>query len=162
MYSFPVAADRDGWSLPDTVNLPVHETGQLLFAPNGDTLAVLGGTLLQLFLPLSFAFYFTLRRDEHASSVCVWWVGQNLVGISRFMAGTAGLAWPQLGGGPQEWQLLFTQWEVTLFAAQYAQLTRGLGALVMLVSTMWGVCEAMRLSPPRASVQPHYHRLRVR
>jgi hypothetical protein len=161
-YSVPVVADARGASLLNCVNIAVHETGHVLFAQSGGTLALLGGTLLQLLLPLALAMHFTMRRDEHAASVCVWWIGQNLIVIGSMMAGTTDLALPDPWRGEQEWHLLFGQWDVILFAMQYAQLTRGLGVLVMLVSVVWGVCEALRTPPRRALAEPRYHRLRVR
>ena len=38
----------------DSLDLAIHETGHLVFAPGGETLGVLGGTLMQLIVPSVF------------------------------------------------------------------------------------------------------------
>ncbi|HYW09618.1 MAG TPA: hypothetical protein VE913_21830, partial [Longimicrobium sp.] len=43
--------DADAFGLLDSVDLPIHETGHLVFAPFGEFMGFLGGTLLQLILP---------------------------------------------------------------------------------------------------------------
>ncbi len=147
VYGVAMLAAPDSWSFMDNVNLPVHETGHLLFAPFGDTLAILGGTLLQLLFPLAFAAYFTLHRDEHAASVGVWWVGQSFVNVSTYMADAQAMELPLVGGGEHDWNMLFTQWGVLSHATQYAQLARGFGFLVMLVAIVWGAFESMDVRP---------------
>lgn len=134
----------ESWSLLDNVNLPVHETGHLVFAACSDSLALLGGTLLQLGLPLLFAGYFTVHRDRHAASVCVWWIGQNCLNVATYMADAIPMELPLVGGGEHDWNLLFTQWGVLGDSITYANFTRGSGVLLMAVAMMWGVFEALR------------------
>ncbi len=139
-----LAMSPDSFSVLDNVNLPIHETGHIVFAAGGETLQILGGTLLQLCFPLLFAFYFTLHRDEHAASVCVWWVGQNCINVSTYMADAIPMELPLVGGGEHDWNILFTHWGVLGDSIQYAHFTRGSGVLLMCVATMWGVFEALR------------------
>ncbi len=161
VYGMAIMAAPASWSFLDNINLPVHETGHLLFAPGGDTLQLLGGTLLQLLLPLAFAAYFTLHHDEHAASVAVWWVGQNFVNISTFMSDAPHVSLPLGGGGDHDWNMLFAQWGVLGEATQYAQLAHGFGFLVMLVATVWGLFDtlgARQLSPVRRLRYNHARR----
>ncbi len=154
VYGVAILASPASWSFIDNINLPVHEAGHLLFAPFGDTPGLLGGTLLQLLLPLAFAAYFTVHKDEHAASIAIWWVGQNLVNVSAYMADAQPMDLPLVGGGEHDWNLLFTQWDALAHAVQYAQFARGFGFLVMLVATVWGLFEALdareRVPPARA------------
>ena len=162
VYGVAILAAPQSWSFMDNINLPVHETGHLLFAPFGDTIQLLGGTMLQLLLPLAFAAYFTMQRDEHAASVGVWWVGQNFVNISTYMGDAKAMELPLVGGGDHDWNLLFSQWGVLTHATQYAQLAHGFGFLVMLVATVWGLFDAFadRQTAPR--LRPRYIRSRRR
>jgi len=157
VYGLVLLASADSWSFIDNVNLPVHETGHLLFAPFGDTMQLLGGTLLQLLFPLVFAGYFTLQRDEHAASVAVWWVGQNCLNIARYMADAQPMDLPLVGGGEHDWNILFAQWNVLGQSLQYAQLTRGFGVLVMLVACVWGGFEALNRTPRAPASQRRYN-----
>jgi hypothetical protein len=137
------------WALPDYLNLPIHETGHLLFQPfadvappYGEQLVILGGTLLQLLLPLAFAAYFTTQRDEHAASLGIWWVGENCLNIARYVADAQVMELPLVGGGEHDWNMLLTDWGVLHHCTQYANLLHGFGGLVMLVATVWGLFEA--------------------
>jgi hypothetical protein len=69
-----------GW-LMDSVDLPIHETGHLVFSPFGEVMQFLGGTLFQIIVPTVFVGYFVKSRDRHAAFTCLWWVGQNFWNI---------------------------------------------------------------------------------
>ena len=101
------------------------------------------GTILQLLLPLAFAAYFTMQRDEHAASIGIWWVGENFVNISTYMADAQVMDLPLVGGGEHDWNHALCPMGRTHHAVQYAQLRAGFGFLVMLVATVWGLFEAL-------------------
>ena len=143
VYGAALLAAQVSWSFIDNINLPVHETGHLVFAAFGDTMQLLGGTVLQLLLPLAIAAYFTAHRDEHAASVAIWWVGQNFMNVSTYMADAQPMSLSLLGGGDHDWSMLFAEWGVLSHATQYAQLAHGFGFLVMLVATVWGLFHAL-------------------
>jgi hypothetical protein len=161
VYGIAILASPEAWSFIDTINLPVHETGHILFAPFGDTMALLGGTVLQLLLPLTVAAYFTVHRDEHAASIGIWWVGQNFVNVSIAMADAADATRPDFGG-EHDWNMLFTGWGVLTHAVQYAQLARGFGFLVMLVATVWGLFEALDVRQHAPAARTRYSHARRR
>jgi hypothetical protein len=150
LYGAFLTMSPGAWALPDYLNLPIHETGHLIFnlfgtlpEPFGEHLIILGGTIFQLLLPLSFAAYFTAQRDEHAASLGIWWVGQNCLNIATYVADAQPMELPLVGGGEHDWNILLTDWGVLHHSMQYANLLRGFGALVMLVATVWGLFEAM-------------------
>jgi hypothetical protein len=149
-YGVAILAAPQTWSFIDGINLPVHESGHLVFAPFGASLELLGGTLMQLLFPLAIAAYFTLHGDEHASSLGVWWVGQNFVTIGTYIGDAQRMALPLVDGGAHDWNLLFSQWGLLAHTTQLAQLVRGFGFLVMLVATVWGAFEAAN-APQRSS-----------
>ncbi len=161
-YGVAILAAPVTWSFIDNINLPVHETGHLVFAPFGNTLQLLGGTVLQLLLPLAFAAYFTMHRDEHAASVSIWWVGENFVNVSTYMADAQVMDLPLVGGGEHDWNQLFAQWGVLSHAVQYAQLARGFGFLVMLVATVWGLFEALDAKVKAPPARARYNHARRR
>lgn len=100
--------DRFHW--PDALDLPIHETGHLVFGWGGEVLAALGGTLFQLIMPLAFVGYFWRGRDRHAASVALWWVGQNCWNIARYVADARAQALPLVGGGEHDWAFLLATW----------------------------------------------------
>lgn len=124
----------------DLVNLPFHESGHLAFAPFGETMHFLGGTLGQLLVPAGLAVYFLLkRREPFAAAACTWWVGENLVNISVYMADARDLELPLVGGGDHDWNNLFYTFGLLgqESVASVSAWTHRLGTLVMVASLAW-------------------------
>ena len=72
-------AEHLGGSFLHLVNLPFHEAGHVLFSPFGQFMMTLGGSLLQVAVPIVCAVVFlTKTRDPFAASAAAWWAGQNL------------------------------------------------------------------------------------
>lgn len=135
------------WVFIDYVNLALHEAGHLLFRPFGTAAHFLGGTLGQLLWPLAFAIYFAWRqRDYFATAVCVWWFGENFIGIARYMADAEVMELPLVGGGIHDWNYLFTRWDVLDDAASIANTTWWIGALIMLPALGYLVYRTVRPS----------------
>lgn len=109
-YGLWIMRTADGYHFLDDVDLAIHETGHLVFSWGGDVITALGGTLFQLIVPLVFAGYFARRRDWHAATVPLWWVGQNGWNIARYVADARTEALPLVGGGEHDWAFLLGEW----------------------------------------------------
>jgi len=126
-------AAEGAWVFVDHFNLVLHEAGHVFFMWAPRTLHILGGTIGQLAWPIFFALYFWIaRRDRFAASVCVWWLGESLMNVARYMADANFLELPLVGGGEHDWELLFTQWNMLHRAGRTAAITRGFGTVLML------------------------------
>ena len=150
------------WCFLDYVNLPFHEAGHLFFAPFGSTLHYLGGTLGQLAVPLLLVGYFLLTRHEpFAGAVCFWWFGQNFINISIYMNDARELALPLVGGGDHDWNELFFRFHMLDAGSvrRTANLTHGLGVVLMLAGLAWAalfvIREAERRRIARWAAQRH-------
>ncbi|MCC7053888.1 MAG: hypothetical protein IT355_11560 [Gemmatimonadaceae bacterium] len=137
-YSVAILSAQDTWSALDNVNLPIHETGHLVFGPFGEHTAALGGTLFQLIVPLVFGGSFLARGDRHAASVMLWWLGQNGVNIGRYMADAVVQELPLVGGGEHDWSYLFGEWNLLAHSEQIGLDTHRIGAAVMVAALAWG------------------------
>jgi hypothetical protein len=94
----------------DSLDLAIHETGHLLFAFGGGTLAFLGGSLMQLILPAAFVVALWRGGDGHGAMVPLWWMGQNCWNISVYVKDARAQELPLVGGGEHDWALLLEQW----------------------------------------------------
>jgi hypothetical protein len=94
----------------DSLDLAIHEAGHLFFAFDGETLAVLGGTLMQLIVPPAFAVALWRTGDRHGATVPLWWLGQNCWNISVYVKDARTQELPLVGGGEHDWALLLDQW----------------------------------------------------
>jgi hypothetical protein len=94
----------------DSLDLAIHETGHLIFAFDGETLAILGGTLLQLIVPALFAVALWRSGDRHGATVPLWWMGQNCWNISVYIKDARAQQLPLVGGGAHDWANLLGEW----------------------------------------------------
>lgn len=102
------APDQYRWL--DSLDLAIHETGHLVFSPGGETLGILGGTLMQLLVPAAFVAALWRSGDYHGASVPLWWVGQNCWNVSVYIKDARSQDLPLVGGGEHDWALLLGQW----------------------------------------------------
>lgn len=110
--SHPAAASQSFLHLP---NLVFHEAGHVLFGWSGQFMTVLGGSLLQLLVPLACAIAFARQRNLFASAICAWWAGENLLDLAPYIADARRLEMVLLGGRTgaevegHDWEYLLTQ-----------------------------------------------------
>jgi hypothetical protein len=150
-----------GWLLGG-VDLAVHETGHLVFAPFGEFVGFLGGTLLQLIMPLAFVGYFARRGDRYAASVALWWVAQNLWNVSVYAADARAQELPLVGGGEHDWAYILGSLRLLDHDAAVARAVHFAGALVYLAAICWGLAsaadrtpDALPDAPPGAPLPPN-------
>ena len=98
--------------LPDLI---FHEAGHVIFSPFGRLMSVVGGSLLQLLVPVILAVSFVRQRQVFSAAVCGWWAGQNLVDLAPYIADARSLRLVLLGGHTgaevegHDWEYLLTQ-----------------------------------------------------
>ncbi len=134
-------ADDDGFLFIDNANLIVHEAGHLLFSYLGETLAVWGGTLFELFVPAALAVTFVFRRHLQGAAFCTFFCFENFLYIATYMADARRQELPlvSVGGGDTEhdWYLIFSSLGLLNYDTTIAALTRALGYLGMLATMGW-------------------------
>lgn len=132
-------------TLLDGVDLAIHETGHVVFAPFGEFIGFAGGTLFQLIMPTTFVVYFARRDDGHAASVGLWWVGQNCGHIAYYVADARAMELPLVGGGEHDWNYLLGElgWLPRDQAISHAIVVTGV--LLVLGSAAWGWMSAERI-----------------
>jgi hypothetical protein len=133
-YGLWIIRTADGYHFLDDVDLAIHETGHLASSWGGDVITALGGTLFQLIVPVAFVGYFARRRDWHAATVPLWWLGQNGWNIARYVADARAEELPLVGGGEHDWAFLLTEWGLLARDLAIAQTVR-VGALVLMVGS---------------------------
>jgi hypothetical protein len=131
-----------GGSFMHNINLPFHEFGHLLFMPLGRFWSILGGSLLQILLPLLILLGFSLQqKDNFGASIMLWWCGQNFIDLSPYIADAQMRALPLIlnkGDESHDWGNLLSmtgnlQHTQTIATASYA-----IGCLLILLSYIWG------------------------
>lgn len=137
------------YGLFDYVDLGIHETGHIVFGPFGEFLGALGGTLLQLALPLAFGCYFLRRGDRHAATIAGWWIAQNFWSIAVYVQDARAEELPLVGGGEHDWAYLLTELDLLEHDQLIGQLIRFVGILIFAYATMRGVTYARQQASVR-------------
>jgi len=137
-YFFFYAFNPMNWSLLDAVNLIIHEAGHTLFSPFGEVLHIIGGSLLQIIVPLVFASYFFLRKDFYSASLLLFWVGQNIINISVYMGDAVRMVLPLLGDNPDshDWHNLFTMFNLLPYTQPLSASVYVFGVIVLFVAAL--------------------------
>lgn len=128
----------DQWVfLLDHVNLVIHEAGHPIVALLSERLAVYGGTIFQLAVPLLFALHFH-RRRESLGWVASWlWLGASLMNVARYMRDARARRLPLVGGGEHDWAEIFGRWGVLSSDVAIGNLVQLLGLAVIAGAVMW-------------------------
>lgn len=86
IYFLWIAYDPMQGSFLDNVDLPVHETGHLLFRPFGEFMMVAGGSLFQVIVPAVFVGYFVWQKSYYSAAIVLFWVGQSILNVFVYAA----------------------------------------------------------------------------
>jgi hypothetical protein len=126
----------------DLVFIPIHEGGHLLFRFFGEFLAVAGGTLLQLGVPLMLASFFIFQRQVMGTTFCLFFFFEQLLPISVYMADARAQELQLLTVGDSDnvihdWNYLFSRFGVLDHDTQIAHVVRVLGWLGMIATVAW-------------------------
>ena len=117
------------------INLPFHEAGHILFMPFGTFMTTLGGSLLQVIVPLvcAWAFFFQ-QEDSFGASVCLWWAGESLLDLSPYIDDARSLQLMLLGGPADEVE--GHDWEAILTHLGWLHLDHSLAHAAWLLGTL--------------------------
>ncbi len=99
MWYFLVAVVHpEKWRFIDNVNLIFHEAGHPLFSFMGPFSGALGGTLMQLLVPLVCAISLVHHGDRWGSALVMLWFAQSLAKVSVYVKDARTMALPLVGG----------------------------------------------------------------
>jgi hypothetical protein len=153
LYFLWIAWDPMQGSFLDNVDLPIHETGHLIFRPFGEFLGIAGGSLFQVILPLVFVGYFLWRRQYYSAAIVGLWVGQSILNVWVYAADavkmqlvlTSGLTGSE--GGFHDWNYLLERTGLLNSTNKVAGLIRFAGTLTILASAAAAVYFSFRPEP---------------
>ena len=129
------------------VNLVFHEAGHVIFIPLGRFMTILGGSLLQVLVPLLCTVVFLTRHlDPFAASVTLWWTGQSLIDLGPYINDARAQQMVLLGGfsgqdrpGYHDWNNLLGQLGWLSFDHTLANLVHYAGSALIILSLLWGL-----------------------
>ena len=134
-------------SFMHNINLVFHEAGHVFFKPFGRFMMILGGSLMQLLVPVVLTLGFILKNhDNFSASICLWWLGQSMIDLAPYIDDAMDQQLMLLGGktgadspGSHDWNNILIEFDVLEKCHTYAKLTDMAGTLVMLLAFAWGI-----------------------
>ncbi len=156
-----------GWSVLQPLNDPErgtlfsaitfgsHELGHLVFAAFGQFLAVAGGSLTQLLVPVGAILLLGQQRDYFGVAVGGTWLASSFFDVARYMADARVGDLDLVSFGEDaihDWTWLFGRLDLLPYDTRIAAATRLAGLTVLAVSFGFGVwlCLIMRQAPREA------------
>ena len=86
IYFLWIAYDPMQGSFLDLVDLPIHETGHLIFRLFGEFMMIAGGSLFQIIFPAVFVGYFVWNKSYYSAAIVLLWVGQSILNVWVYAA----------------------------------------------------------------------------
>ncbi|MCW9031847.1 MAG: zinc ribbon domain-containing protein [Gammaproteobacteria bacterium] len=127
------------------VNLVFHEAGHVIFRLFGQFMSILGGSLLQLLVPVIFLFSFLKRKDTFAASIMLWWLAQSMMDLVAYIDDAQRQEMWLLGGvqgkdlpGIHDWNNILSQLGLLNYDHFLATLVSWLAIFVMFFAFFWG------------------------
>jgi hypothetical protein len=126
------------WNFLNFVDLPIHETGHLIFRLFGEFMMIAGGSLFQVIVPVIFAGYFVRRNQLFSAAMVLFWVGQSVLNVWVYaddavrmqLVLTSGMTGSE--GSFHDWNYLFTQTGLMGYHTMVSGLIRVAGTLIIL------------------------------
>lgn len=140
IYFLWIAYDPMQGSYLDNVDLPIHETGHLIFRLFGEFSGVAGGSLFQVILPAVFVGYFVWRGQYYSAAVVLFWVGQSVLNVWVYAADavvmqlvlTSGFTGSE--GSFHDWNYLLTHTGLIGSAKPIAGIIRAVATMAIIVA----------------------------
>ena len=132
-------------SFLDNVDLPIHETGHLIFRPFGEFMMVAGGSLFQVIFPAVFAGYFIWQRSFYSAAIVLLWVGQSILNVWVYAADavvmklvlTSGITGSE--GSFHDWNYLLDHFGLLGSTKTVAGIIRFVGSSTIIIASVFAV-----------------------
>src|SRR6476661_7959528 len=145
IYFLWIAYDPMQGSFLDNVDLPIHETGHLIFRLLGEFMGIAGGSLFQVIFPAVFVGYFIWQRSFYSAAIVLLWVGQSILNVWVYASDaivmqlvlTSGFTGSE--GGFHDWNYLLTATGLISSTKMVAGVIRLLGTSTIIVASVSAV-----------------------
>ena len=128
------------------ITLYIHEAGHLVFRIFGADLHILGGSIMQVLVPV--VWFFVAKKEESALvPVAVFFTGESLVDLSIYVRDAETQILPLLGGShvKHDWATFLGKYELLDWGVPLGNLFFFGGLIISLCAIAWGIRDTLRL-----------------
>lgn len=127
--------DKRPWIILDGANLLIHEGGHLFFGGFGMFISILGGTLIQIFIPVALILYFIFKQSYFSTFFSLFWLGDNLINISVYAKDAQSISLDLiLGGGIHDWNFMLSKLGILKLDYMIGSIFYFFGVTLLLIS----------------------------
>jgi len=126
--------NRGDYTILDWVHLFIHEPGHFLFAIFGRFFGMLGGTLMQLLLPLICAILFFRWKKIIRTQLCFFWLGHSLINVSVYVDDADKMIL-RIIGKIHDWNWILGKLDITEYATECGFFVFGTAIFTFIIMT---------------------------
>lgn len=127
----------------DHVNLAFHEAGHVFTSFFGKFINMSGGTISQIFFPSLCEYHLYKQENKFGFQLCLWWIGENLLNISIYIADANKLKLPLVGGGEHDWAYILSKFGLLNNCDAISKAVFISGSIIMLYSVYLIIKDAL-------------------
>ena len=142
---WPMRQDVVGASFLHLISIPFHEAGHIFFTPLGDLMTSLGGSVMQVLVPIACGIAFaTSSPSPFGVAVACWWAGENLLDVAIYINDARSLTLVLLGGHTgaevegHDWEHILGLTHLSMYDHRIAWTVHAAGAIVMVTGLVLG------------------------
>ncbi|MCA9354428.1 MAG: hypothetical protein KC877_02825 [Candidatus Kaiserbacteria bacterium] len=128
---------HETWWFIQNVNLIFHEAGHWIFGIFGDFIGLIGGSLLEILIPLIVTLHFVLQRHWISVAFGAWWSSTAFLSVSIYASDAQERLLPLLGGDSvlHDWYHILSRSHLLPYddLVGYVFWLCGLGMVAMLI-----------------------------
>jgi hypothetical protein len=147
----PMREDVIDASFMHLIDLPFHEAGHILFSPFGRFVTILGGSLMQVLVPIVCGIAFlTTSWNPFGAAAMLWWAGESLCDVAIYVNDARALQLTLVGGytGSEvyghDWEQILTMTGALHLDHRIAAFVQAAGGLLMVAGLGWALAIALR------------------
>lgn len=126
--------------------LYIHEAGHLIFSVFGDTMRIMGGSLMQILAPLAW-FVVALREGSSLKNTALVFTGVSIVDVSLYIKDAGMLQLPLIGGLSKthhDWATLMNNWGMIESSYAIGEIVFWIGMILCVYGLYAGVAHTIR------------------
>jgi hypothetical protein len=127
---------RGEYTLLDNFHLIVHEAGHLFFSFFGTFVQFLGGSLMQIIIPILFLIIFYKSYMPKGMQASFFLLGHSFINISVYAADARTQTLPLLGNGKHDWAYLLNEMNILTLDAEIGYFFFGLAILSFVMAIL--------------------------
>lgn len=131
------------WHFVNTIDLIFHEAGHTLVPTFifGEIITALGGSLMQILIPLICALSFLFKKDVFSFSILLMWVAENIANVSRYAGDALSMQLPLLGDDAaiHDWNFILDHFGLLMKAELIGDMLFAVSLIVFVYAFIVGI-----------------------